>query len=91
MDAIIFVFKCWGEHASGKQITVQSGFLDKLMHGDLVLADRGFDITKPFALHDVLLAIPPFTKGKSQLSQREMETARELSRERIHVEQAIWR
>ena len=43
--AIIFVSKCWGGHASDKHITVNSGFLNKLMHGDLVLADRGFDIT----------------------------------------------
>jgi len=35
------------------------------------------------------LANPLFTKGRSQLSQREVETSRELSHVRIHVEQAI--
>ncbi|XP_065892096.1 uncharacterized protein [Dysidea avara] len=89
--AIIFVSKCWGGRASDKHITAHSGFLDKLMHGDLVLADRGFDITEPLALRGASLAIPPFTKGKPQLSQREVETARELSRVRIHVERAIGR
>ena len=89
--AIIFVSKCWGGRASDKHITAYSGFLDKLMHGDLVLADRGFDITEPLALRGASLAIPPFTKGKPQLSQREVETARELSRVRIHVERAIGR
>ena len=64
-------------------MTSHSGFLNKLMNGDLVLADRGFDITEPLALCSASLA---FTKGKSQLSQKEVETARELSRVRIHVE-----
>lgn len=61
------------------------------MHGDLVLADQGFDITEFLAIHGASLAIPPFTKGKSQLTQKEVETARALSRVRIHVECAIGR
>lgn len=87
--AIIFISKCWGGRASDKLITSKSGFLDHLIHGDLILADRGFDITEDLALRGSTLAIPPFTKGKIQLSQREVETSRELSRERIHVERAI--
>lgn len=89
--AIIFVSKCWGGRVSDKHLTSSCGFLDKLMHGDLVLADRGFDISEELALHGATLAIPPFTKGKRQLSQREVEEARRLSRVRIHVERAIGR
>ena len=37
--AIIFVSKCWGGRTSDKHITTHSGFLDTLMHSDLVLAD----------------------------------------------------
>jgi len=85
------VSKCWGGRASDKHITSHSGFLNKLMHGDLVLADRGFDITEALACYGATLAIPPFTKGKPQLSSREVETARQLSRVRIHVERAIGR
>ena len=48
--AIIFVSKCWGGHASDKHITTHSGFLDHLIHGDVVMADRGFDITEELAL-----------------------------------------
>ena len=61
------------------------------MHGDLVLADRGFDIAEALACYGATLAIPPFTKGKPQLSSQEVETARELSSVRIHVERAIGR
>lgn len=52
----------------------------------MILADRGFDITEDLALHGSTLAMP---KGKMQLSQREVETSRELSRVRIYVERAI--
>ncbi|XP_065914072.1 uncharacterized protein [Dysidea avara] len=89
--AIIFVSRCWGGRTSDKHITAHSGFLYKLMHGDLILDDRGFNITEPLALRGASLAIPPFTKGKAQLSQKEVETARALSRVRIHVERAIGR
>ncbi|XP_046557795.1 uncharacterized protein LOC124266998 [Haliotis rubra] len=37
------------------------------------------------------LAIPAFTRGKSQLSPKEIEIGRRLSRARIHVERAIER
>ena len=83
--AIIFISRCWGARASDKLITSKSGFLDYLIHGDLILANRGFDITEDLALRGSILAIPPFTK----LSQREVEISRELSRVRIHIEQAI--
>ena len=33
--------------------------------------------------------MPAFTKGKKQLSQAEVDTSRQLSRVRIHVERAI--
>ena len=98
--AVIFVSKCWGGRASNKHITAHSGFLKNLMHGDLVLADKGFDIAEALTCHGATLAIPPFTKGKPQLSCREVESARELSRVRIprelsrvwiHVERAIGR
>ena len=89
--AVIFISKCWGGRASDKHITSCSGFLDHLINGDVVMADRGFDITEDLALRGTTLYIPPFTKGKSQLSQREVETSRKLSSLRIHVERAIGR
>ena len=43
------------------------------MHGDLILADRGFNITEPLAICGASLAIPPFTKGKCQLHKRTLK------------------
>ena len=59
--------------------------------GDLVIADRGFDIADELAFVGATLKISPFTKGKPQLSQRQVELSRDLSRIRIHVERAIGR
>ena len=50
-------------------ITSKCGFLDKITHGDLVLADRGFDIAEDLGIRGASLAIPAFTKGKPQLMQ----------------------
>ena len=41
---ITFVSKGWGGHTSDKYITEHSGFLRHLRHGDVILADRGFNI-----------------------------------------------
>ena len=88
---VSFLSKCWGGRVSDKEITDKSGFYDKLEYGDLVLADRGFLIQEELAIRGASLAIPAFTKGKKQLSQREVESSRRLSRARIHVERAIER
>ena len=89
--AITFVSKCWGGCVSDKHLTVKSGLLQHLIHGDLVLADRGFDISDELVLIGASLTIPSFTKGKPQLSQREVKLRRHLSHVRIHVERAIGR
>ena len=89
--AVSFISKCWGGRVSDRHLTVNSGFLRRLNYGDLILADRGFDIVDDLAMFGASLAIPPFTKGKPQLSQREVEFSRQLSNVRIHVERAIGR
>ena len=70
-------------------ITSKCGFLDKIIHGDLVLADQGFDLAEDLGLRETSLAIPAFTKGKPQLSQREVERSRKLSNVRIHEEKEL--
>ena len=87
--AVICVSKCWGGQVSERHLMVYSGFLNKLSHSDLVLTDCGFDIADDLAFVGASLAIPPFTRGKLQLSQREVETSRALLQVRIHVECAI--
>jgi len=88
---ITFLSPCWGGRASDRVITVQSGLLDKFFPGDIVLADRGFTMKDDFALKGVQLLVPAFTRGKKQLTAEEVETSRQMSRVRIHVERVIGR
>ena len=41
---------------------MNSDFLGQLEHGEVVLADRGFDIHKDVAIHGGKLEIPSFTR-----------------------------
>ena len=65
--------------------------MSKLLPGDLVLADRGFNIGDLVAEYRAEAVLPAFTKGKSQLSAKEVLDSRELARVRIHVERLIRR
>lgn len=89
--SISYISKCWGGRASDKHITQEDDFLAHLEYGDQVLADRGFLIDEEVANCGAELIIPSFTKGKKQLSQREVEISRKIARVRIHVERAIRR
>ena len=89
--AISFLSPGWGGRVSDKQITKQSGFLDLLEPRDDILADRGFLIREELAAYGATLRIPNFTKGKRQLPANEVDTSRQLSRVRIHIERVIGR
>ena len=86
---ISFVSKGWGGRTSDKHITQNSGYLEKLSAGDVVLADRGFNIGDDVGLFNARLKIPAFTKGKQQLHPSELESTRGLAAVRIHVERCI--
>ena len=64
---------------SDKVITQKSGYLDHIEYGDVVLADRSFDVHDDLALIGAQLEIPAFTIGKSQLSRGEVEKSRRLA------------
>ena len=87
--AISFISKGWGGRVSDVHLTENCGILDKLLPGDLILADRGFNIHESAGLFCAQVKIPPFTKGKNQLSKTEVDNSRQLSRVRIHVERII--
>ena len=86
---ISFVSKAWGGRVSDKAITQECGILNKLLPGDVVLADRGFTIFDLVEQYQAHAKLPAFTKGKNQLEAKEVATSRELARVRIHVERLI--
>ena len=47
---------------SDKVITQKCGFLDMIEGGDLILADRGFNIADELLIRGAKLEIPAFTK-----------------------------
>ncbi|XP_065902324.1 uncharacterized protein [Dysidea avara] len=73
--AVAFVSEAWGGRVSDKHLTENSGILRKLLPGNIVLADRGFDISE--------------SVGKDQLSAVEIEETRTIANVRIHVERVI--
>ena len=87
--SITFISKGWGGRVSDHYLSENSGILEKLLPGDIVLADRGFNVHEAAGLYCAEVKLPPFTKGKKQLSRCEINKARQLSRVRIHVERVI--
>ena len=57
--------------------------------GDLVMADRGLTIEENLSLYQAKLAIPAFSKGKSQSDPVSVEKTRGIANVRIHVERVI--
>ena len=86
---ISFISKAWGGRVSDKYITENSGFLNNLLPGDLILADRGFDISESVGLMCAEVNIPAFMNGKKQLSMKEVINTRKIANVRIHVERVI--
>ena len=86
---ICFLSLCWGGRVSDQELTGCSGFLELIEPGDVILADRGFLIADDVTIRGAKLVIPAFTKGKQQLSKREVELSRQMACVRIHVERVI--
>ena len=92
LGSVTFLSKAWGGRVSDNELVRSSGYISLKYHqpGDQILADRGFTLVDDFAGHcSTELIIPSFTKGKKQLSAKEVETSRKISSVRIHIERII--
>ena len=84
------MFQKDGGRVSNKYITENSGILNKLLPGHVMLADRGFGIAESVGVRQAKLHIPAFTKGKLTFSPRgEVEETRKMANIQIHVERVI--
>ena len=86
---VTFVSEAWGGRASDKYFTEHSGILDKLLPGNIVLADRGITISDSVGMMQAKLNIPAYTKGKNQLNAVDIKETRSIANVRIHVERVI--
>lgn len=89
--SVTFISSLYPGSISDKELTKRSGILDLLEEGDSVMADRGFEIEEDLLLIGVKLNIPPFLRGKKQLSNNELVATRRIASLRIHVERAMER
>ena len=86
---VSFVSEAWGGRVSDKYLTESCGILQHLLPGDIVLADRGFDISDSVGMMQARLHMPVFTRGKSQLTALEVKNTRTIANVRIHVERVV--
>lgn len=75
--------------ASDKVSTEESGVLQLLEHGYVLMPDRGFLIAEFVGLSCAILAVPAFRRGKQQLSSSEAERTRKIAVVRIHIDRFI--
>ena len=88
--SVSFISRGWGGRVSDKYITEHCGFLTKILPGDIVLADWGFDISDTVgSVCNAEVRINVFTKGRSQLSPLDIESTQKLASVRIQVERVI--
>jgi len=78
-----------GGRSTDKHVTENDGFLINLIPGDIVLADRGFDIKDSVLMMNADVKIPIKTTGRAQLDAKDVEETRSLAHLRIHVERVI--
>ncbi len=84
-----FVSKAWGGRVSDKLLIELCGILKHLLPGDVVLADRGFNISDDVAMMQAKLHLPAYTKGKKQLNAMGVENTCSIANVGIHVERVI--
>lgn len=59
-----FISQLFTGCTSDRRIFEESGFLEKIEHGDDIMADRGFLIRDLLARRSATLNIPPLSMGK---------------------------
>jgi hypothetical protein len=87
---INYVSRLYSGCISDKEITKKCGFLEELVPGDEVMADKGFNIQDLLALHHVRLISPPIMH-KDNVGTHAATMTRRVATKRIHIERIIQR
>ncbi|KAJ8664905.1 hypothetical protein QAD02_006567 [Eretmocerus hayati] len=91
---ISFISPLAGGRKSDCQITVESGLLNLLETGDVVLADKGFPNIQSKIDEEgkqVMVVLPPFLEKNNAFTKEETDKTYSVAKVRIHVEQIMQR
>ncbi|XP_046629481.1 uncharacterized protein LOC124309686 [Neodiprion virginianus] len=86
--------KVAGGRKSDSQMTIESGLLDLLEDGDVVLADKGFPEIKTFidaSGKKLKMVMPPFLEKKSEFTTQQTQETYSIAKVRIHIERIMQR
>ncbi|XP_066296152.1 uncharacterized protein [Branchiostoma lanceolatum] len=86
---ISFISEGYGGRSSDKTITQDSGSLELVDPGDVILADRGLTVASDLVRRQVKLEIPPPSSCWIQQTAAAVEKTKKVANARIHVERAI--
>ena len=88
---ISFVSEAYEGSISDREVVIDSGVVNKLAHGDSVMADKGFDIQDLLVANGVRLNIPPFMNSAQRMLPQDIMKTKSIAAVRVHVERAIGR
>ena len=86
---ISFVTEAYGGSTSDRQLIERSNLLDLVERGDVIMADKGFNVQDIFAAKDVKVNMPTFLTKKNRLSPGSIKADRKISKKRVHIERII--
>ena len=85
---INFISNMFTGSITDKEIIRQSGFVDHLEPGDVIMADKGFNVQDLFNRRETKLCGPPIMR-KGVVSSSASTITRRIASARIHVERVI--
>lgn len=83
-----YVSQLYSGSISDKEIVSKSGFLEHLEHGDVIMADKGFNIQDILALYGSVLMAPPIMR-QNTISAKASTMTRRVATSRVHIERMI--
>lgn len=91
---ISFKSKAAGGRKSDSQITTESGLIDLLEKGDIVLTDKGFPEFRTIIENsgkEAFVIMPPFLEQNKNFTAQQCEETYKVAKVRIHVERIMQR